>query len=86
MLRRSMIEIVKEPEWLPTTCVDHRFTTHPLTETTHARARPILCRESTTLFIWRRRRAHVRFCVVSRLPFLFGEGVVFVGLLVSCSF
>ena len=30
----SMIEIVKEPEWLPTTCVDHRFTTHPLTETT----------------------------------------------------
>ena len=34
MLRRSMIEIVKEPEWLPTTCVDHRFTTHPLTETT----------------------------------------------------
>ena len=28
-----MIEIVKEPEWLPTTCVDHRFTTHPLTET-----------------------------------------------------
>ena len=31
---RSMIEIVKEPEWLPTTYVDHRFTTHPLTETT----------------------------------------------------
>jgi len=29
-----MIEIVKEPEWLPTTSVDHRFTTHPLTETT----------------------------------------------------
>ena len=29
-----MIEIVKEPEWLPTTCVDHRFTTHPLAETT----------------------------------------------------
>ena len=30
----GLIEIVKEPEWLPTACVDHRFTTHPLTETT----------------------------------------------------
>ena len=34
---RSMIENVKEPEWLPTTHVDHRFTTHPLTETTFDR-------------------------------------------------
>ena len=30
----GLIEIVKEPEWLPTACVDHRFTTRPLTETT----------------------------------------------------